>query len=557
MPYKLLHNNLDLDLHSRLFEIRHIQDSISDFLNPSYHKYWWDPSKLHDIDKAVDRIAQAIAQQEKIMIFGDYDVDGIMSSFVLYTFFRKYIGYHNISIQLPHRQRDGYGIKSYHLDEIQELGCTLVITVDNGITAVEEAKHAQDIWLDLIVTDHHHALDTLPDALALVNPQISPDCKFPEICGATVAWKLALHLADKLNIDKKLKKAYHHEMLPFVGIATVADCMPLVDENRLIVKESLEMMNQQRTQLTSSLQGFLDYLNIQEVDSYHIGFMISPRLNASGRMWSAHDGLACLLCSDPIKQHGLLENLDRINSERKDTQEDMISTAIEIADTSKHIIIAASEKFAAGIVGIVAGRLTEKHYKPSVILEIDVDKGIATGSLRGPEYFNIVEMLQDADDILMRYGGHEQAGGLTVSLDQLDAMRERFEQYCLRTIGEQIPTKVTTIDTLLAEHELDSGLYESLKMFGPYGIGNPQPNFLIEDVIIDRVDTIGKKERTHLKLHCSKWMTKFHIMRRGQGNDGYDGPLHTPVSVVGTIKKDDWNGGWYMDGQVVSEEIKK
>jgi len=209
---------------------------------------------LRDIDKAVDRIAQAISQQEKIMIFGDYDVDGIMSSFVLYTFVRKYIGYHNISIQLPHRQRDGYGIKSHHLDEIQELGCTLVITVDNGITAVEEATHAQEIGLDMIVTDHHHALDTLPDAFALVNPQVSPEVEFKEICGATVAYKLALHLADKLCMDTKLKNKFFQEMLPFVGIATIADCMPLVGENRLIVKEALEKMNSSRLTLTSSLQ---------------------------------------------------------------------------------------------------------------------------------------------------------------------------------------------------------------------------------------------------------------------------------------------------------------
>lgn len=551
MNYTLLHDDPDQDLYTRLFQVRNIEENLADFLNPTYQKYRWDPANLNDIDKAVDRIIEAMKNQEKIMIFGDYDVDGIMSSYALYTFFRKYLNYHNISIQLPHRKRDGYGIKSYHLDEIKKLWCTLVITVDNGITAVTEAAHAKEIWLDLIITDHHQALDTIPDAYALINPQVSPKCKFKNISGACVAWKLALHLADGVQMDRNLKKKYLEELLPFVGIATVADCMPLVDENRLIVKKALEMMNENRTKLTPSLQWFLDHLNIKKVDTFHIWFLIAPRLNASGRIWSAHDGLACLLCSDPMKQHWLLENLDRINNDRKTTQDKMIKKAIELADTDKHLIAAADEDFHAGIVGIVAGRLTEKHYKPSVVLEIDKEKGIATGSLRGPEYFNIVQMLQDAEDLLMRFGGHEQAGGLTVEIDNLDKMFARFDAYCETNIWEDIPPKRTKVDTKLYEHELDNTLLSWLEQFGPYGIGNEKPEFLIEDVLITRTDVIGKKERKHLKLHAQLGDKKFQIMQRGKGNEWFWWELNTPVSVIWSIKKDDRNGGWYMDGSGV------
>ncbi|USN55451.1 MAG: DHH family phosphoesterase [Candidatus Peribacteria bacterium] len=236
MHYKILYENPNESIANRLLKIRNIEDNLEDFLSPSYSRYRQDPSKLNQIEEASKRIIQAIEKQEKIMIFGDYDVDGIVSSYVMYTFFSKFLQYKNISVRLPHRTKDGYGIKSYHLDEIKSLGCSLVITVDNGITAIEEAKHALEIGVDMIVTDHHKALEQLPAALAVINPQISPDFGFQDICGAAVACKVCMYLAEKL-LDKESQKELLQTLLPFVAIATVADCMPLVQENRLLVSK--------------------------------------------------------------------------------------------------------------------------------------------------------------------------------------------------------------------------------------------------------------------------------------------------------------------------------
>jgi single-stranded-DNA-specific exonuclease len=250
------------DLITRLLHIRGISDDLDLFLNPTFAHYRQDPLLLNDIEPALTRIQRAISANEKIMIFGDYDVDGISSSWVIYTFFTRFLGYKNISIRLPHRLMDGYGIKSYHLDEIKAAGVTLVITVDNGITSVAEAKHAREIGLDMVITDHHKPLAEIPEAIAVVNPQISPNMRLKEICGAMVAFKVVNALAQRLITDRTRRDEAFHYMIPIVAIATVADCMPLIDENRLIVKYGLERINS-RQGIPESLANFIEYLNLK------------------------------------------------------------------------------------------------------------------------------------------------------------------------------------------------------------------------------------------------------------------------------------------------------
>ncbi len=237
MQYTLLCQHPDADLFTRLMKVRNIQDNLEDFLDPNFATYRQDPHTLKDMDTALDRVMQAIEKEEKIMIFGDYDVDGIMSSYVIYTFFTKFLNYKNISIRLPHRTRDGYGLKRQHVDDIHAAECTLIITVDNGITSHDEVAYARELGIDVIITDHHQALDTIPEAVAILNPQVSPDMHFKEICGALVAFKYCLALADRYTWDREKKKEAFDRLLPFVAIATVADCMPLVHENRLLVKK--------------------------------------------------------------------------------------------------------------------------------------------------------------------------------------------------------------------------------------------------------------------------------------------------------------------------------
>lgn len=235
--YQLLYENPNESLITRLLKVRNITDESELFLNPTRSSYRGDALLLHDCQKGINRIITAIHSNEKAMIFGDYDVDGQCSSYIMYTFFHKFCNYKNISVRLPHRVHDGYGIKTKHIEEIKNLECSLIITVDNGITAIQEAIKAKELGIDLIITDHHQALDTIPDAYAIINPDISPDYPYRQICGAMVAFKVVMTVAKQLGKSQAEMKEIFEWFLPFVCISTIADCMPLVGENRLVVKK--------------------------------------------------------------------------------------------------------------------------------------------------------------------------------------------------------------------------------------------------------------------------------------------------------------------------------
>jgi len=551
MTYTLLYDNPEESLIQRILSIRNVTDHHDTFLEPTYASYWQDWKELQDIDKGLARIQQAIQNNEKIMIFGDYDVDGIMSSYVMYTFFRKYLWYHNISVRLPHRVNDGYGIKSYHIDEIKADGCDLIITVDNGITSVKEMEHAKKIWLDVIITDHHQPLDVIPECVAVINPQCWPTPSFKEICGATVALKVCCGLADSMNLDWTAKKSLLNEFLPFVAMATVADCMPLINENRLLVKKWLHIMNEQRNTLAPWLRLLLEHLNIKKMDTYHIGFMIGPRLNATGRMWDAIEWLKWFLFKDEKKITDQFAIMEQFNIDRKKRQDDMMKIVKEEIDHEKMIIAAAHEEFHEWIVWIVAWRMTEKHNKPSIIMNINKEKWIATWSLRWPHYFNIVEMLKTADHLLERYGWHEQAWWATVPLEKLDEFFEHIYSYCSEIIPTEPPKKILEVDTRIHTHELNAEALLHLAKLGPFGMWNSEPLLLVEEVEISRVETIWKSEKSHLKLHCKKDDVAFTVMQRGKGDKAPEMKDLWVVSIIGKLKEDTFNGGFYIDGKEI------
>ncbi len=549
VPYTILYDNPSEDIVTRLLKIRKIDSDPEHFLRPTYEEYRTDPFAYKDMDKAVERIIKAITDNEKIMIFGDYDVDGIMSSYILYTFITKFLGYKNISIRLPHRTKDGYGIKSKHIDEVKELGCKLIITVDNGITAINEAQHAIEQWIDMIITDHHQPLTTLPVVVALVNPHLCDFEGTKEICGAAVAFKLCLWLSEKLITDRAAKKQAHDRLLPFVAIATIADCMPLIDENRLLVKKWLEMMNTHRGKIAPSLRQMLDWLNIKQVEPFHVGFLIAPRLNATGRMASAHEGLNSLLFSDTDRQRSQLEMMDRLNQERRNMQETMVQDAVRLIDHQEMVLIAASDTFHEWIIGIVAGKLTERYNKPTLIMGVNTHEGTAVGSLRWPSYFSVIDMLTECGDLLERFGGHEQAWGLTVKLENLDKLVSRMKSYCSRTIDLDDLEKPLIVDTPLYNDELSVWTINKLFEFGPHGEGNPEPLFLLEDMIIRDAETVGKKgDASHLKLYCRTGQQDVTVMQRWKGSMIDQMPRNEPLQLIGRLKKDTYKGGFFVEG---------
>lgn len=554
MNYKVLYNNPNEELLTRLLKIRNISDDIDSFLEARLQDYWLDPFLLNDMEAAVERIVFAIKQKQKIMIFGDYDVDGVTSSYILYKFITKYLWYKNVSIQYPDRIKEWYGIKKNHLDQMKEKKIDLVITVDNGIASLEEALYAKEIGIDLIITDHHKDLESIPEAIAVVNPQISPNYSFKWLAGVGVAFKLICALLDRSTFDPIKKNQIFNYFLPVVAIGTVADVVPLVHENRIIVKRWLDILNTQRNNIPSSLRGFLNYLNIkQPIDTYHIGFVIGPRINAGWRMTSPYDSLYSLLYSGE-KQIPYLENLEQINTERRSRQEQMFKQAEQSLDLEKKFLVSYSEDFHEGIVGIVSGRLTEKYYKPSMIMKIDQEKHSAVASLRGPDYFDVIEMIKTASHLLQRFGWHRWAGWLSVDLDNLDELVSHFQDYCEKKISDKDLKKSVTIDTKLYQHERDNDSLAKINRLAPFGEGNAEPTFLLENTRVNKVEKVWNNGKWHLKIHTVHGEQPITTLFWGKGEEANSLSAKN-LSLVGKIKRDSYNGGRFLDG-IDMEETK-
>ena len=548
MNYHVIHDNPDENLLTRLFKVRWIDDNIDSFLNPKLNDYRLDPFLLHDMDKAVERITNAIKNKEKIMVFWDYDVDWVTSSFILYEFITRFLKYKKISIQYPNRIKEWYGLKKLHIDDMKQKWVQLIITVDNGIASLQEAIYAKEQGVDLIITDHHQDLEAIPEAIAVVNPQISPNYPFKWLAGVGVTFKLICALLTKSDFDQKERNHIFNYFIPIVTIGTVADVVPLVNENRVIVKKWLQLLNS-RKHLPASLRGFLDFLNIKgTIETYHIGFIIWPRINAGGRIKSPYDSLYSLLYSGE-KQLEYLENLELINTERRKIQERMFKEAEAMIDWSKKILIAFHEEFHEWIVGIVSWRLTEKYHKPSMIMKIDQEKQVAVASLRWPEYFSVIDMLKEHWTLLERFGGHRWAGGLTVKLQHLDTIIQSFTTYCEKTITDNHLIKSVKVDTRIYENEWNQETLENIDKLAPFWEGNKEPMFLLENVHINKIEKVGTRGKCHLKIHAKFGNKKIVSMFRWKGDEveAFITRHEAPVSLVGKVRKDTFNGWFYLE----------
>lgn len=544
MKYEVLNQDNNLSLLERLLAVRQVSDDPALFLNPRFSDYWKDPFLLNDMHKGVERIILALKRKEKIMIFADYDVDGITSSFCVYKFITEFLWYKNISIMYPNRLQDGYGLKNKHLDYMKEKNINLIITVDNGITSVNEAQYAKELGIDLVITDHHHALDRIPEAIAVINPQISPHYSFKGLAGVGVAFKLINALLSKSTFWPEKRNQIFQYFLPIVAIGTVADIVPLVDENRVIVKRGLEIINKQPELMPKSLAGFLAALNLKDtVDTYHIGFVIGPRINAGGRIESPHDSLRILL-TEGNEQLQHIEKIENINTERRRLQDKAFRIAEKNLNPDAGFLYVSDEDFHEGIVGIVSGRITEKYNKPSAVFKIDQEKQHAVASLRGPSYFSVIDMIAQASPYLLRFGGHKGAGGLTVELEHLERVIGIFQEYCEKTINPDDLEKLTLIDTILLDHERNDEELRDIAYLAPFGEGNQEPVFLLENIKIHRAEAIGKKSN-HLKIYGEFWSKTIVIMMRGKGEEL---PLlPNIISAVGVVKPDTFNGGFFLD----------
>lgn len=545
MSHTILHDDPTQDILTRLLTVRWVADHGHDFLNPQADKFRVDPLSLHDCEKWVLRIYEAIAKWEKIVVFGDYDVDGVTSSRIMYHTIRYFLNYQNITIKLPNRLTDWYGIKIHHIKEAHDLWVKLIITVDNGITAFEECLYASQIGIDVVITDHHKSLSILPQAIALINPQISSNYTFPEICGAMVAFKVWYQLLKYHSSDTNIHKKYLEKMIPMVTIGTVGDCMPLVHENRFIVKMWLDYINNKIW--PKPLLDFITKIGITgQIDTFHIWYLIAPRLNAGGRMISPYASLKVLMSSGS-DQNEHIQKLEELNTNRKQSQEQMMKQAEQQIDHTQHILIAwaDSDEFHEWIIGIVAGKLTEKYHKPSLVLSISAKTGLVVGSLRGPDYFSVIDMLTTVGDICERMWWHTQAGGLTIKTEHIHQLYERLFEYCQTHVSANQFVKHTIVDTTLYPHECTSDTSYMINQLAPFGQWNPEPSLYMPQVQIIKKEKVWSKWNWHLKLHTQYGDQKISMMFWGKWQmiDDLD---QEHYDIIWTLKEDTYHGGVYI-----------
>lgn len=451
-----------------------------------------DPFLMGGMEKAVDRIIKAIETKENVLVHGDYDADGITGSALVIDNLRK-LGL-NVEYYIPHRIVEGYGLSSKGISYAIEKGCILVITVDCGITSVQEVLQAKQDNLDIIICDHHKPQPVLPDAYAILNPKL-PDDSYPfkELAGVGVAFKLIQGLLIKMK--KPLEAIY--EDLDLVALGSVVDVVPLIDENRVLVKYGLKKIAKSKK---IGIQAILKETRLKDdLTSYHLGFIIGPRINACGRMRDAKEALELFLTNERTKATEFVQNLSADNKQRRLIENGMYQEAKCLVQ-EKHldkdrIIIVEKQTWHEGVVGIVASAICDEFFKPAIILS--VNEGVAKGSARSIPGLDIAEALGACQDLLVRYGGHSQAAGLELKAEKLVQLRQCINDYALK-FDEAIFQRKHSYDMEISLDEITEDVAYFLKFFEPTGMANPQPVFLgtnLEVVGVPRV--VGNK---HLKF---------------------------------------------------------
>lgn len=477
------------------------ENIINSYINPIY-KYLHSPKTMKDVVIAVDIIKRKIQENKKIRIIGDYDVDGIISVFILYTALKKCGA--NVDYEIPDRIKDGYGINENIVKAAYDDGVDTIITCDNGISAIDQIQYAKDLGLTVIVTDHHDVPFIEEDGVrtflssqadAIINPkQIECEYKFKSICGAGVDFKLMEALYEEIGMDKE--ECY--KLIEFVAIATVCDVVDLIDENRIFVKNGLEMLNNSKNIGINALKKACG-LEDKEITAYHLGFVIGPCLNASGRLDSAKKGLELLLMEDDEEAKNLAQEIVDLNDARKNMTKEGVDRAINIIDSTDinndKILVVYIPDIHESLAGIVAGRVKEKYNKPTIILTKS-EEGVK-GSARSIEEYNMFEGLLACKELLDKFGGHPMAAGLSLQEDKVDELRIALNNKCELT-DEDLTRKIM-IDSSLPLEYLNLHLIEELNVLEPFGKGNSKPVFGVRDAKITKAMLLGK-DKNVLKL---------------------------------------------------------
>jgi len=465
------------------------------YLNPSLDRMR-NSFNLKDMNEAVERIKKAINRNETICVYGDYDVDGVTSTAILLSYFRN-IGYNSVIHHIPDRKTEGYGLNKEAVRAISEKGCGLMITVDCGISSFDEIEYGKTLAMDIIVTDHHKPALDLPRACAVVNPK-RDDCGFgfSELAGAGIAFKLVQALLD----EKDDPGPY----LELSALGTVADVVPLTDENRIIVKKGLEVLRRSRNPGLIALKS-VSGLSDRFVDAGHIAFMLAPRINAAGRLGSADTALELLLSQDSANAYKLANCLNDMNVQRRSIEENIFAQAEALINeeklNEKNIIVLAKTGWDSGIIGIVASKISEKYCRPVVIIAID--ESIGKASCRSFGAVDIYELLDSCRSRFIKFGGHKYAAGFSIAEKDISLFKNEIEALAAEDITEAELEAKINIDSVVDAKKIDFKTIDEISLMAPFGCGNPRPKFVLRNLKLDSFRYVGKNGK-HLKASFSE-----------------------------------------------------
>jgi single-stranded-DNA-specific exonuclease len=565
------------------------QEQIDEFFNPDYEADLHDPYLMKDMDKAVKRIFKAIDKNEKILVYGDYDVDGITSSAIIVNTLvelkstiskiEKAEAKKFINIYIPDRETEGYGLNKKAIEEAKENKTDLIITVDCGISSVAEIEIANKLGIDVIITDHHHIPEEIPKALAIVNPK-QKNCKYPfkELAGVGVAFKVAQALISKAGNRHAcpLPDGFEKWLLDLVVLGTVADCVELIGENRTLSKYGLLVINKTKRIGLKKLVSTTGLItrengNVQKkkiIDTTAIGFILAPRLNAAGRMDHANTSYELLTTESEKEAEELVGKLEKNNYSRQQLTEKTIQeirSRIEKYKTNlPKIIIESSSEWKIGIVGLVAGKLTDEYARPFLVLRESEDE--SAGSGRSIPKFNLIEAIEKCEDILIGFGGHSQAAGLKIENKNLKKFRKKITSIADKILKEDDLVPFIKIDCEISHEQINWQLIDEIEKFKPFGQENKSPIFMVKKIEVHEVRSVGNGN-SHLKL-CFKTILKnesvkyFPAIAFRLGKLINEMPNEKPglrwgdiVDVVFQLEINEWNGNRELQMNVLDLKI--
>ena len=523
-------------------------EKINNFLNPEISSLY-DPFLFNDMDLAVDAVINSINNNEKITIYGDYDVDGITSVAVLKSYLIERGA--NVAHYLPNRLEEGYGLNNEAIDKIAEDGTNLLITVDCGISAYEEIEYAKSKGMKVIVTDHHECPKVMPEAIAVIDAKRSDsNYPFPSLAGVGVTFKFIQAISKKLDLDRKSYLKY----IDIVALGTIADIVPLVDENRIIVKYGLILMEQTRNIGLKALIDVSGYAKGEPINSTVISFGLAPRMNAAGRMGKADLALDLLLEKEPQKAINMAMELSETNKTRQNVEKEIIDEIINMVESQKlyekDVIVVHNEGWHHGVIGIVASKITEMYYKPTIL--ISVEDGVGKGSGRSIEGFDLHEAVSECSDMLLKFGGHEMAIGLSISEELIEKFTDKLNEIAeSKNIKELQPT--LPVEAEITSKEISMDTIKELEALKPYGEGNPMPLFVYRNAKVDGVRLLSNEK--HLKLTLKEDSNIFDAIAFNMDNKKYSIKQGDKVDVLHSLEINTFNG--IQKVQLNVKDIKK